>query len=105
MAPTLSFPQQAARASWIAPIIAVGFVMFSHNIPNRGAVASMIIGSVAFLFYIAGLVLAIIALAGMKKAGRSGVLVPALAGLVINGALVVVFASLLFRLMAARVGT
>jgi len=98
----LSFPQQAARASWVAPLVAIGFVFFSRNIPNRTAVASLIIGSIAYLLYIVGLVLSIVALVGMRKVGRSGVLLPALVGLVFSGGLVVVFTGLILRLIAAR---
>jgi hypothetical protein len=85
----------AARASWMAPVIAVVFVMFSRNIPNRTPVASLIIGGVAYLMYITGLAAAIYALATMRRVGRRGVLVPAFIGFVISGSLVAMFTLLI----------
>lgn len=85
----------AARASWMAPVIAVVFVMFSRNIPGRTPVASLIIGGVAYLLYIAGLVAAIYALATMRRVGKRGVLAPALIGFVISGGLVAIFTLLI----------
>src|SRR6266513_2684068 len=91
---------QAARASWLAPVIAFCFVAFSRNIPNRTPVTSLIIGGVAYLFYVAGLFAAIYALATMRRVGKRGVLIPAIIGFVLSGTLVLIFSALIFRILA-----
>lgn len=90
---------QAARASWMAPLLAVIFVMFARNIPNKSAIASLIIGGVAYLFYIVGFCCAVYALATMRRTGRSGVLVPSIIGLLISGSLTIIFTLLIVNLL------
>jgi hypothetical protein len=90
---------QAARASWMAPLLAVVFVMFARNIPNKTAIASLIIGGVAYLFYIVGFCCAVYALTTMRRTGRAGVLVPAIIGLLISGSLTLVFTLLIVNLL------
>jgi ABC-type glycerol-3-phosphate transport system permease component len=78
--------QQAAKASWLAPIIVIIFNFVIKNAsPPASQARSLVIAVVSLLFYLGGLVLAIYALSQVRSAGRRGVLAPALAGLILNG--------------------
>ena len=78
--------QQAAKASWLAPLIVImfNFVIKNASLPASQA-RSLVIAVVSLFIYLGGLVLAIYALSQVGSAGRKGVLAPALAGLVLNG--------------------
>jgi hypothetical protein len=82
----LSRAQQAAKASWLAPLIVIifNFVIKNASLPASQA-RSLVIAVVSLLFYFGGLVLAIYALSQVRSAGRKGVLAPALAGFILNG--------------------
>ena len=83
---TPSRAQQAARASWMAPLIVI---IVNYAIKNAGLSAStaraLVIGLVSLLLYLAGFVFAIYALSRVRSAGRAGVLAPAIVGLILNG--------------------
>jgi ABC-type glycerol-3-phosphate transport system permease component len=77
--------QQAAKASWLAPLIVIIFnFVIKSSLPTSQA-RSLVIAVVSLLFYLGGLVLAIYALSQVRSAGRKGVLAPAIAGLILNG--------------------
>ena len=80
-----SRPQQAAKASWMAPLIVVIFNFVLKNSLQRTGSRVLVIVVVSLVIYIAGLLLAIYALSQVKTAGRKGVLAPAIAGLLLNG--------------------
>jgi hypothetical protein len=81
--PRPNFGQQAARASWMAPLIAVviGLITFQARDADRSA--AMIIGGANVLIIVAGGVLGIVALLGVRKWGREGVLLPASIGVLV----------------------
>src|SRR5512132_4076848 len=78
--------QQAARASWMAPLVVI---IFNYVIKSAGLSGStaraLVIGFVSLLLYLAGLGFAIYALSQVRSAGRQGILAPAIVGLVLNG--------------------
>ena len=78
--------REAARASWMAPLIVI---IVNYAIKNAGLSAStaraLVIGLVSLLLYLAGLVFAIYALSQVRIVGRAGVLAPAIVGLILNG--------------------
>jgi ABC-type glycerol-3-phosphate transport system permease component len=78
--------QQAAKASWLAPLIVIifNFVIKNASLPASQA-RSLVIGVVSLLIYLGGLVLAVYALSQVRSAGRRGVLAPAIVGLILNG--------------------
>src|SRR6202162_754387 len=78
--------QQAAKASWLAPLIVIifNFVIKNASLP-ASQTRSLVIAVVSLLFYLGGLVLAIYALSQVRSAGRKGGLAPALVGLILNG--------------------
>lgn len=84
-----TFYHQAARASWVAPIVAVVLGVLSsgalrHGDDLAGLVTSFVTGGLILL----GLVLGVVALFGVRKYGRHGILIPACVGIAINGLIV-----------------
>ena len=77
--------QQAAKASWMAPLIVVIFNYLLKSSLQRTGSRSIVIVVVSLVIYVAGLLLAIYALSQVRTAGRKGVLAPALVGLLLNG--------------------
>src|SRR5258706_2135371 len=71
--------QQAARASWMAPLIVI---IFNYVIKNAGLSGStaraLVIGSVSLLLYLADLGFAIYALSPVRAARSQGILAPAI---------------------------
>jgi len=84
--PVSSSAQQAAKTSWLAPLIVIifNFVIKNASLPPSQA-RSRVIAVVSLLLYLGGLVLAVYALSQVRRVGRKGVLAPALVGLVLNG--------------------
>jgi hypothetical protein len=91
---TTSFSQQAAKLSWVCPLLIVVLLMFS-----RQAGAQAIIELVSLLLMVVGLVFGVVALFGIRTRGKSGILAPAIVGLVINSLLLSIFVT---NFMAAR---
>jgi hypothetical protein len=78
-----SFFHQAAKASWLAPAIAIiaNFVLRNAaELDQRVA----IIGLVLVVLYGLGLILGVVAMTGIPRHGRRGILIPALIGVVLN---------------------
>jgi hypothetical protein len=106
----LSFPQQAARASWIAPCIALGLGVVSNSVLNNGHprgsaenTAQMVVGGVTVLMIVTGLVLGVIALFSVRRHGREKILTPAIVGVCINGVMVGLLAmGVLFAISIAK---
>ena len=99
-----TFFHQAAKASWVAPLVALllGFCTLDYRRQPDNRDSALIIGVVNVLLIAGGLVLAIVAFFGIKRHGSEGIVAPAIAGLVINGLLVVLALSLLPALNRAR---
>ena len=89
-----SFPHQAAKLSWVCPIIVFVLGAFATHSPAR-----LIIELVALLLMIVGFVSGIVALFGVPRHGRNGILAPAVVGIVINALLLFIFVD---NFMAAR---
>jgi hypothetical protein len=75
---------QAAKAAWMAPLIA--FLLGCCTVgAKRGAPsASLVISMIQLLLILAGVGLGIFALTGVGKHGSEGILAPAIVGLVLN---------------------
>lgn len=85
-----TFHQQAAKASLVAPIIAVALDFFTNQAgrqPAGGADrwSGLVVGIIAFCLILAGFVLGIIALFGIRTQGKQKILVPAIVGISLNG--------------------
>lgn len=86
---TSSFSRRAARLGWICPVFSL--IVFALLIFDRQIVARKIIPifvQVALLLIAVGLVSGIVALFGVSKHGRKGILVPAIVGIIISGLLI-----------------
>src|SRR6267154_4829288 len=75
-----SFAHQAAKLSWVCPIIVFVLVTFGGHIGAR-----VIIELIALLLIVVGLIFGIVALIGISKHGSKGILAPAIVGIIING--------------------
>ena len=97
------FAVQAARASFLAPIIAFvcgivvkGAIVNSHmQIPR---IVNIITGSCGCLLILLGFVLGIVALFGIRRHGKKEILGYAIAGLCINGIIIIMMINLHFAL-------
>jgi hypothetical protein len=78
------FARQAAKASWISFIFAYGFGAMLRGL--KGTPQHPFFVLTALLFTLVGVTLGIIALRGIRKHGRKGILMPAVVGIVLNGA-------------------
>jgi hypothetical protein len=86
------FALQAAQASVLSPLIAVG-VSIVVNVGMGGQTSplmGMITGGLSILLIVLGFVFGIIALSGVRRHGRKGILGRAIAGIIINGFLIAV---------------
>lgn len=94
--PQTSFAHQAARGSLLAPVLAILVGIASQSLSaSSGPVPGMahvITGAAAALLILAGFVLGIVGLCGMNKYGTRGILGRSIAGLLINGLLLAIFA-------------
>jgi len=83
---TKAFAYQAARASWLGPVVIFVLFAFGHQVEAR-----VILELIALALILAGICLGIIALFGIRKHGKKGILAPALVGLIFNGLLLFIF--------------
>jgi|ERR1017187_2002125 uncharacterized membrane protein YsdA (DUF1294 family) len=86
---TTSFAHRAAMLGWVCPVISL--IVFALLIFDRQIVARKIIPiivEVALLLIGVGLIFGIVALFGVSKHGRKGILVPAIVGIIISGLLI-----------------
>ena len=84
-----SFSRRAARLGWVCPVISL--IVFALLIFDRQIVARKIIPifvEFALLLIAVGLVSGIVALFGVSKHGKKGILVPAIVGIIISGLLI-----------------
>ena len=79
---------QAAKASWIAPLVAFGLNVLTQGLPGQGR---LVAGVASLIIYVVGLVAGVTALTWMKQYGRERILIPAIVGICINGVLVSLF--------------
>jgi len=89
-----SFFHQAARLSWICPLIIFVLLMVTKQMGMP-----VIIDLVGLFLMVAGLIFGIVALFGISKHGMKGILFQAVVGIVINGLLLFIFVT---NFMAAR---
>lgn len=91
----IPFAQQAARASWVAPVIALGLGCLTNTArqdpSHTSRTAELLIGGVNVCLILTGFVLGIVALFGIRRYGREKILAPALTGIILNGFFVAIF--------------
>jgi hypothetical protein len=94
--------QQIAKASWVAPIMALLLGMCTGSLRNSDRSVGMFMGLFNLGLILLGFVLAIVALSNIKRWGRTGVLGNAIGGLVVSGALMALILMLIPSLIRAR---
>jgi hypothetical protein len=75
---------QAAKAAWVAPLIALLLGCLSSTTREANPTMGLVIGIVNGLLIIAGFAMAIVAFFGVKRYGTGGIMAPAIVGLIIN---------------------
>jgi hypothetical protein len=83
-----SFARQAASFSLLAPLFSIGINIFGHQAVQGSRIGMIILGGTCTLLILLGFVFGIVALVGMKKHGKKGILGKAVAGVCINGAII-----------------
>lgn len=84
-----SFSRMAANLSWICPITTViifALLIWARDILARETIAA--IASSGLCLLVVGLIFGIVALFGISRRGRKGILVPAIVGIIVNGLLI-----------------
>ncbi len=79
------FAVQAAQFSLYAPIVAIVLGCITFGTREKQPTAGLIIGGTNALIILLGFVFGIVALFGMRKHGKEGILVRAIIGVVLNG--------------------
>lgn len=84
------FAAQAAQASLLAPLVAVGMsIVVNAGLGNQATpLVKIITGSLCVLLIVLGFVFGIVALLGVRRHGRKEILGRAVAGVCINGILI-----------------
>ncbi|HXS69484.1 MAG TPA: hypothetical protein VN761_11610 [Candidatus Polarisedimenticolia bacterium] len=89
-----SIAHQAAKASFIAPVLVILLAMAHASLAQQfhnPAQVGLIFDLVGLVLIVAGFVAAIVGLAGIPTYGKAGLLGRSIAGLVINGFLIFIF--------------
>ena len=108
------FAIQAAKASWVAPLLATALSFSVKTMlrgdtridPQTNQIVWIVVGVIVILIVASGLILGVAALFGLKKHGWRGILIPSLVGIVLcSGYLyLLVSAVLLVRRLAEERG-
>jgi len=91
---SVPFARQAAKGSWVSAVIVFLLLAFGGRTGARA-----VLELVALLLIVAGFVLGVVAIFGIRKHGKKGILAPALIGIIINAVLIFIF---LTNFLAAR---
>jgi hypothetical protein len=83
------FCRQAALFSLLAPLVAIAVNVIGQNAVQGNRAGMIVLGGACTLLILLGFVFGIVALAGMKKHGKKGILGKAAAGVCINGVIVI----------------
>jgi len=94
------FPRMSARLSWMAPAIAALFLLVAAGVGDE-PVGRIVVG-VAVLILMAGILFGVMALGNVRRLGRSGILGPAVTGLILNVAMLGLFAWLTLTFINAE---
>jgi hypothetical protein len=91
-----SFYDQAAKASWRAPILAFLFGFCTMSMRDKDRTAALIMGSANGLIILIGILATLVALYGGIVRRVKGVIVPAVIGLIVNGLIIFAIVSVFF---------
>src|SRR5687768_3959173 len=85
----------AARASYLTPIFALAFGMISTALrgPSQSLRGALVIGAINLFILTCGILMGLVALSGIGRHGKRGLLWPAVVGIVINLLFVAIIAA------------
>ncbi len=92
-ASNVSFAKRAAKFSILAPVIST-LINLTVGRQMSDRTSKIVVGGVCMLFIITGMICAIAALVGIRRHGKKGILRLAIAGLLVNTVIIVLFLSL-----------
>jgi type IV secretory pathway VirB2 component (pilin) len=114
MSQSVPFSFQAAKASWAAPLVAsvLGFCVKSmmsgdtHRDPQTTQLIWIVVGVLAVVIVVSGLILGIAALFGIKQHGWRRILIPSIVGIALSSGYLYLLIStvLIVRSLAAERG-
>jgi hypothetical protein len=100
------FAFQAAQASLLAPVVAIGMgILVNIGLGAQPSpLVGMITGSLGILLIVLGFVFALVSLSGVRRHGKKGILGRATAGLIINSIILalMIISIPMFKKMAER---
>ncbi|MGB7160730.1 MAG: hypothetical protein WBD40_21885 [Tepidisphaeraceae bacterium] len=80
--------QQAAKFSWMAPLVAILLGCCTVGVRSAGPSVGLAIAGLQLLLILGGLAAGIFALVGVKRYGSESILMPAITGIVLNGLII-----------------
>ena len=82
----IPFSKQAAKASWVLPLITLAIMAFSSSILKNASspFTSLLIGGIIILFFLSGIIFSIAGIFGIKKHGSKRILIPSIIGFILN---------------------
>lgn len=86
--PARSFPRQAATFSLYAPFAAIGLNIALQQTVRGSRAAMLVLGLTSTLLILLGFIFGIMALAATRRHGRQGIFGKSIAGICINGLLI-----------------
>lgn len=86
--PASSFARQAALFSFLAPFVSIGTNFVGQQAVQGNRIGMLVLGGTCTLLILAGFVFGIVGLVGAKKHGREGIFGRAIAGVCINGIII-----------------
>jgi hypothetical protein len=91
-----SFTKQAAKASWIIPLICLGVMAIGNSVfkSSGSPYGSLILGGVVILLFIIGIIFGIIGIFGVRQHGPKSTIVPSVIGIILNGAFIFLLISI-----------
>lgn len=97
-----NYYKQAAKASWIIPLITLGIMIFMNSYLEKAtsAIPVLVVSIIVFSFYIVGIVSGSVALFGIKLYGPKGILAPSIIGILVNLAFFVILFFIAYASMA-----
>jgi tetratricopeptide (TPR) repeat protein len=84
------FAMKVAKASWIIPLLCLGIVVMG-KLAIESPKGSLILGDLAILLFVFGILFGLTSLFGIKNYGRKGILLPGITGIILNSVFLTLF--------------
>jgi hypothetical protein len=105
MKKTENFFKQAAKASWICPLLVLGMGYFTQDAFKSAQFhyGPIILSFFIIFMFMVGIVAGIVALFGVKHHGKTGILIPAIIGLLLNILFSVIIVTVAFAAFMSKI--